>query len=240
MLLPPLPNFLFQRDPSCWIYDGVTLNPMTKPAREPETLIMEAIYRFHPMFTAEELPDLVRRRRRGLGPLARRGRRRAADRQRRGDDRDGRADHARRRSWISPGSCSAPVPRTLVLAVQLPQVAQLHAPRHGDHDVRPRPRSRSSRRSSTTAPDLGRSAPATRPTTCVIEELRRATRRGAWPTRSGSTEMRVDRDRRRQLRGRARAVGRRQQRRRARARRRRRLRAQRRHQHRAAQGRASR
>jgi len=45
MLLPPLPNFLFQRDPSCWIYDGVTLNPMTKPARMPETMICEAIYR---------------------------------------------------------------------------------------------------------------------------------------------------------------------------------------------------
>ena len=33
MLLPPLPNFLFQRDPSCWIFGGVTINPMTKPAR---------------------------------------------------------------------------------------------------------------------------------------------------------------------------------------------------------------
>ncbi|HEY7260036.1 MAG TPA: arginine deiminase [Trebonia sp.] len=54
MLLPPLPNFLFQRDPSCWIYGGVTLNPMTKPARTPETMIMEAIYRFHPMFAAEK------------------------------------------------------------------------------------------------------------------------------------------------------------------------------------------
>lgn len=50
MLLPPLPNFLFQRDPSCWIYDGVTLNPMMKPARRPETVLMQAIYRFHPMF----------------------------------------------------------------------------------------------------------------------------------------------------------------------------------------------
>ena len=50
MLLPPLPNFLFQRDPSCWIYNGVTLNPMTKPARRPETVLMQAIYRFHPMF----------------------------------------------------------------------------------------------------------------------------------------------------------------------------------------------
>ena len=52
MMLPPLPNFLFQRDPSSWIYGGVTLNPMTKPARRPETAIMEAIYRFHPMFSA--------------------------------------------------------------------------------------------------------------------------------------------------------------------------------------------
>lgn len=50
MLLPPLPNFLFQRDMSCWICDGVTLNPMAKRARRPETVFMEAIYRWHPMF----------------------------------------------------------------------------------------------------------------------------------------------------------------------------------------------
>jgi arginine deiminase len=56
MLLPPLPNFLFQRDPSCWIFDGVTLNPMTKPARKPESMIMETIYRFHPLFAAEKFP----------------------------------------------------------------------------------------------------------------------------------------------------------------------------------------
>jgi polyphosphate kinase len=56
MPLPPLPNFLFQRDPSCWIFDGVTINPMTKPARKPETMIMETIYRFHPMFAAEKFP----------------------------------------------------------------------------------------------------------------------------------------------------------------------------------------
>lgn len=54
MLLAPLPNFIFQRDPSCWIYGGVTLNPMTKAARVPETMIMEAIYKFHPMFAAED------------------------------------------------------------------------------------------------------------------------------------------------------------------------------------------
>jgi arginine deiminase len=56
MLLPPLPNFLFQRDPSCWIFDGVTINPMTKPARKPESMLIEAIYRFHPMFAAESFP----------------------------------------------------------------------------------------------------------------------------------------------------------------------------------------
>jgi arginine deiminase len=56
MLLPPLPSFLFQRDPSCWIYDGVTINPMTKPARKPEMMIMEAIYRFAPLFAGQEFP----------------------------------------------------------------------------------------------------------------------------------------------------------------------------------------
>jgi arginine deiminase len=56
MLLPPLPNFLFQRDPSCWIFDGVTINPMTKPARKPETMLVETIYTFHPMFQAEAFP----------------------------------------------------------------------------------------------------------------------------------------------------------------------------------------
>jgi arginine deiminase len=56
MLLAPLPNFLFQRDPSCWIFEGVTINPMTKPARQPETMIMETIYTFHPMFEVEHFP----------------------------------------------------------------------------------------------------------------------------------------------------------------------------------------
>ena len=69
MLLPPLPNLLFQRDPSCWIFDGVTINPMTKPARKPETMIMEAVYRFHPMFAAEKFPIWLGGTGRGLGPL---------------------------------------------------------------------------------------------------------------------------------------------------------------------------
>jgi len=49
-VLPPVPNTLFQRDPSCWIYNGVTVNPMYWPARRREALNMATIYRFHPMF----------------------------------------------------------------------------------------------------------------------------------------------------------------------------------------------
>ncbi|MFO1349141.1 MAG: arginine deiminase [Gammaproteobacteria bacterium] len=49
-LLPPLPNHLFTRDTSCWIYGGVSLNPMAKPARRRETLNLKAIYTFHPLF----------------------------------------------------------------------------------------------------------------------------------------------------------------------------------------------
>jgi arginine deiminase len=49
-LIPPVPNTLFQRDPSCWIYGGVTCNPMFWPARQPETLLQRAIYKFHPIF----------------------------------------------------------------------------------------------------------------------------------------------------------------------------------------------
>ncbi|MFK7938791.1 MAG: arginine deiminase [Roseovarius sp.] len=49
-VLPPLPNLMFTRDTSCWIYGGVTLNPMHWPARQQETLIAAAIYRFHPRF----------------------------------------------------------------------------------------------------------------------------------------------------------------------------------------------
>jgi arginine deiminase len=50
-LVPPVPNTLFQRDPSCWIYKGVTCNPMYWAARKPETLLQRAIYKFHPRFT---------------------------------------------------------------------------------------------------------------------------------------------------------------------------------------------
>jgi arginine deiminase len=49
-VLPPLPNSLFTRDSSCWIYGGVTINPMFWPARRREAFNMATIYRAHPMF----------------------------------------------------------------------------------------------------------------------------------------------------------------------------------------------
>jgi arginine deiminase len=52
-VLPPLPNHLFTRDTTCWVYGGVSLNPMAKPARRRETAHLEAIYRFHPDFDDE-------------------------------------------------------------------------------------------------------------------------------------------------------------------------------------------
>jgi arginine deiminase len=49
-VLPPLPNQLFTRDSSSWIYQGVTINPKYSPARRKETLHLAAIYRHHPAF----------------------------------------------------------------------------------------------------------------------------------------------------------------------------------------------
>ena len=49
-ILAPLPNLLYQRDTSCWIYGGVSVNTMRMQARIGETVSDEAMYRWHPMF----------------------------------------------------------------------------------------------------------------------------------------------------------------------------------------------
>ena len=53
-VLPPLPNLLYQRDTSAWIYGGVSINAMRLKARMGETVYDEAIYRWHPMFAGAE------------------------------------------------------------------------------------------------------------------------------------------------------------------------------------------
>lgn len=52
-VLAPLPNLLYQRDTSCWIYGGVSVNSMRRTARMRETVTTEAIYRWHPLFAGE-------------------------------------------------------------------------------------------------------------------------------------------------------------------------------------------
>jgi arginine deiminase len=55
-VIAPLPNQLFMRDTSAWIYGGVSINHMYWPARQHETLNLEAVYRFHPRFRATDFP----------------------------------------------------------------------------------------------------------------------------------------------------------------------------------------
>ena len=54
-LMPPLPNTLYTRDTTCWIYGGVTLNPLFCVARLDETLLMKAIYRSTPTSSAPNI-----------------------------------------------------------------------------------------------------------------------------------------------------------------------------------------
>jgi arginine deiminase len=49
-ILRPLPNTVFTRDSSSWIYGGVTLNPMASDARYLETVNVALVYRWHPLF----------------------------------------------------------------------------------------------------------------------------------------------------------------------------------------------
>ncbi|NJQ01204.1 arginine deiminase [Streptomyces zingiberis] len=52
-LIAPLPNHLFTRDASAWIYDGVAINAMRWPARQREAVHFAAVYRHHPLFHGE-------------------------------------------------------------------------------------------------------------------------------------------------------------------------------------------
>ena len=55
-VIAPLPNTLFMRDTSAWIFGGVSINHMYWPARQHETLNLEAVYRFHPRFRDAGFP----------------------------------------------------------------------------------------------------------------------------------------------------------------------------------------
>ena len=55
-VLRPLPNHLFTRDTSAWIYDGLLVSHMAMPARSQEVVHLRAVYRFHPLFRDREFP----------------------------------------------------------------------------------------------------------------------------------------------------------------------------------------
>ncbi|MCP2328893.1 arginine deiminase [Hamadaea flava] len=54
-LMPPLPNTLYTRDTTCWLYGGLTMNPLYWSARHDETMLMKAIYSFHPDYVGSKV-----------------------------------------------------------------------------------------------------------------------------------------------------------------------------------------
>ncbi len=69
-ILPPLPNHLFTRDSSCWVGEGVFINPMYWPARRLEAVNLAAVYRFHPRFANEDFLRYVDASEEHLGGLS--------------------------------------------------------------------------------------------------------------------------------------------------------------------------
>lgn len=59
--LKPLHNFFFTRDGAISVYDNVFIGSMASPVRLRETLIMEAIFDFHPLFSTKTINPSVHR-----------------------------------------------------------------------------------------------------------------------------------------------------------------------------------
>ena len=225
-VLAPLPNHLFTRDTSAWVFGGVTVHEMAKPARRREAVHLDAIYRYHPLFANE--PHETWSDRLG-GPAQLEG----------GDVLVigngcvliGMGERTRpagvellARRLFDAGAAER------IIAVSMPaQRSSMHLDTvmtQVDRDaftIYPQIRDELSGFSLTQAGHGGRRGARGRP----LRRDRPGARRAA-PA--------AVRDRWRRVRGRARAMGRRQQRARDRPRRRRRLRAQRRHEHPAPSG----
>jgi arginine deiminase len=54
-VIDPLPNLLFTRDSSVWLGNQVAVTSLAMPARQRETTLTRAIYRYHPRFAGTEL-----------------------------------------------------------------------------------------------------------------------------------------------------------------------------------------
>lgn len=53
----PLPNLYFTRDPGTTIGKGIVINKMKTPARDRETMILDYIYKSHPLWEAQDTPQ---------------------------------------------------------------------------------------------------------------------------------------------------------------------------------------
>lgn len=57
-ILKPLHNFFFTRDAAISVYDNVVVGSMATPVRMRESIIMEAIFDFHPLFSTKTINPL--------------------------------------------------------------------------------------------------------------------------------------------------------------------------------------
>ena len=235
-VIAPLPNHLFMRDTSAWIYGGVSINHDVLAGAAARDAERRGGLPLPPALPRRRLPDLVRRRRPRLGQ-ARRSKAATSCRSATASSSSARASGRRARavSILAQNLFAADAAR-LVIGAQMPRErAAMHldtvftfCDRNVVHDLRAGRRRRSCR-SSTARRRRRRHGGA----------LRAAVpRRGQGRARARGAEGRHDG--RRRVRGRTHPVGRRQQRRRALTRRRRRLRAQRGDQREARRRRASR
>ena len=117
----PLPNQLFTRDTSAWIYGGVSLNPMFWPARQLETLNVEAIYRFHPRFRDAGFQIWFGGADHDWGTARHRGRRHHAGRRRRRPRRPWASAARRRRSSILAKNLFEAGAARLVIGAKMPR-----------------------------------------------------------------------------------------------------------------------
>ena len=185
-VLAPLPNTLFTRDTSAWIYGGVVdqLDVLAgAPARDAQPRgglpLPSALPR-------RGLRDLVRRRRPRLGH-ARRSRAATSCRSATASCSSARASarNARAVSILAQNLFAAGAAR-LVIGAQMPRDARGDAPRHRVHVLRPR------RRDDLRAGRVGdRADPATAPTATAACAARSPIARSSTRsrTRSGSTDL---------------------------------------------------
>ena len=133
--IAPLPNHLFTRDTSAWVYAGVSINTMAKIARRREMLNVDAIYRHHPLFAGRDDFQIWSD---GLDvPGDARGRRRAGDRERLRPHRNGRA-HPSGRRRADRTAAVRDGRRDVGDRRRHAEDALRDASRHGDDDGRPR------------------------------------------------------------------------------------------------------